>query len=219
MAVCSIASTYAEEANIELTTFTAGTPAKASEVNGNFEAMKAYITQLESKVKTLENGGYNIPVFGDDELIGYSLAYPTFEKPYPQVKNDLGIFNVDASQLIADSTLSLRISDAVRKYAFAYDNDACTGTPFIVFDYIAYSSLFSDAETVNRDYLLTSLQPYIIKKGTPLNKDIDPLNFYMVDNDNQNCSFIPGSLGDTAIKLQNLPDTIKLTFNSIKFGM
>jgi hypothetical protein len=217
--MCCLANSNADEPTVELTTFTAGTPAKASEVNGNFEAMKAYIQQLEGKVKKLENGGYNIPVYGDGDLIGHSLAHPTFEKPYPQIKNELGIFDIDSSQLVSHSSLSLRISDAVRKYARAYDNNTCVGTPYIVFDYTDYSSLFSANDTVSRDFLLTSLQPYIIKKGARITRDIDPLNFYSVDNDNQNCTFIPNSLGDTAVKLQPLPESIKLTFNAIKFGL
>ena len=83
----------ASDISAELTTFTAGTPAKAAEVNTNFTELKNYsdslqdlissqaslISNLEAKVTALENQSgddFTIPVNGDGELIGYTNLIP-----------------------------------------------------------------------------------------------------------------------------------------------
>jgi len=214
--ICCMANSYAEESSIELTTFVAGTPAKASEVNGNFESMKDYIDQLEAKIMTLENGGYNIPVYGDGELIGYSLAYPTFEAPYPKIKNGLGIFAIDSYKLNETGEFSLRVPDAVKSYNIVFNTPQCNDITYIIYDLAAYKTLITPRDITSRDYLLTG-SLYFIAKGTNITKNVDPSNYYMLDNE-QTCIAVDLSLGDTVIPLQPMPDNFKFVFESLTFG-
>src|SRR5436189_274175 len=52
-----------------LTTFTAGTPAKASEVNGNFSAVSTAVNDNNSRITALESGAANPNITGNITLV------------------------------------------------------------------------------------------------------------------------------------------------------
>lgn len=217
LALCSITNSYAEESEIELTGFIAGTPAKAADVNGNFQSLKTYIKQLEARVKNLERGGYNIPVYGDGKLIGHSLSLPTFEIPYPKIKTELGIFSIDTYKLNETGIISLKVADAVRAYSIVYNDAQCSESPHMIYDLKAYELLVAPRDTTDRDYLLTNASSYFIPKDTSITKNVDPTLYYTLDNE-QACIAANSGFGNTVIPLQALPDDIQLTFNKLSFG-
>ena len=73
---------------IKLTTFSANTPAKAADVNGNFEALQNQIVVLQEELKALRTAipqqpEFSVAVYGDGVLIGHTRPLPALGRAPP----------------------------------------------------------------------------------------------------------------------------------------
>lgn len=215
-----MANSYAENSTIELTTFSAGTPAKASEVNGNFEAMKAYIEQLEQKIIRLNSQSSTVPVYGDGKLIGYTNSNLSPTSNYISIHHDLfgelEIFSVDNNYLIKGPELH---SGAIQLYS----DNACSSPVLKVLP----SSFLAVEEdnTLGKQYLVRGDNPYVAPDDVAIRTDDIPFYDWKYTGENSDPHCELSGLNDIKstfyIELDPLSEKLhglKPTYSTIKIG-
>src|SRR6266480_585496 len=76
-----------------LATFTAGTPAKASEVNGNFSAVSAAVNDNNSRITALESGAANPNITGNITLVPSTASAGNILKGTAPFIHNFGVDN------------------------------------------------------------------------------------------------------------------------------
>lgn len=190
--MCCLANSNADEPTVELTTFTAGTPAKASEVNGNFEVIKDYIDELKLEIKSLKSRteilepkevSYDVPVYGDGALIGYMRDTDRLSSTSDlNILTDEGLFSLDVYEEgnIVFSKIGTKPGGTL---GVAFLDATCSGTPYLS-DVILRGSSFSYKTNYKypNDVIFKSLNGsyYKLSKGTSYN--IHNGTMYLINN-------------------------------------
>lgn len=207
---------YAEQSNIELTKFSAGTPAKASEVNGNFESIKAYIEQLEGKLEQLTGTINKIPVYGDGELIGHTNNYPSFINSNVKVMTEFGEFQLER---ISNNKIAFASIHQFASYSIVFSDNDCS-SPFLLHDSIEYKEYITPEKVVTRNQVIlhpnSKAADYYIPKGTVILENINPQSYF--NNTQSNCEAIMHNKGDTVIPLIKYSGAFKTQFDRIRIG-
>lgn len=169
--LCLVSSSALAE-EIELTTFSANTPAKAEEVNGNFEALKEKITELQTELGDLRTSvpqpdEYSVPVYSDGVLIGHTQRQPAYYRA-----PDLKLLNYGSHYVLdeQDGEVFTYIPKGISSLTGFFLDSECSSKPIISSTPIAHTFAYDPNYELTENTYVTDNQGayYVARSGTKL---------------------------------------------------